>query len=105
MAAADRVPSLGVEVELGEDMIGGVARAAGQTVVAPPGMSAAFLLALPACFTKDAAECSGNERRGLAGGGRARRRERELPTEDAASSGPGRRAAVPSQPKRGRGRG
>ena len=29
MAAADRVPSLGVEVELGEDMIGGVARAAG----------------------------------------------------------------------------
>ena len=49
MAAADRVPSLGVEVELGEDMIGGVARAAGQTVVAPPGLSAAFLLALPAC--------------------------------------------------------
>ena len=65
MAAADRVPSLGVEVELGKDMIGGVARAAGQTVVAPPGMSAAFLLALPACFTKDAAECSGNERQGL----------------------------------------
>jgi len=58
VAAADRVPSLGVEVELGEDMIGGVARAAGQTVVAPPGLSAAFLLALPA-------ECSGNERQGL----------------------------------------
>ena len=58
MAAADRVPSLGVEVELGEDMIGGVARAAGQTVVAPPGLSAAFLLALPE-------ECSGNERQGL----------------------------------------
>ena len=77
MAAADRVPSLGVEVELGEDMIGGVARAAGQTVVAPPGLSAAFLLAPPDCFTEDAVECSGNKRQGLVGGGRAQRRGRE----------------------------
>ena len=77
VAAAGRAPSLGVEVELGEDMIGAVARAAGQTAVAPPSLSAASLLAPPAYLTEDAAECSGNERRGLAGGGRARHRERE----------------------------
>jgi len=48
VAAAGRAPSLGVEVELGEDMIGAVARAAGQTAVAPPSLSAASLLAPPA---------------------------------------------------------
>ena len=47
---------------------GGVARAAGQTVGAPPSLSAAFLLAPPDCFTEDAVECSGNKRQGLVGG-------------------------------------